>query len=223
MQLRSHHGYTLTELLLALMIGTFLLGGLLGGYVQTVRHQTGRLGELELQQSLVVMLDQVESEMRRSGYMANAAIRWQAGLGLARSYPWNSAIRRSHTDLLWQPELDLGRLTVSAPAYDCILLRYDADANGTLGEGEIFGYRYHAINKAVERKQWSTLASQRQQGCEDGDWQDLTSDGLLQISRWQLEQEGAPWLWRLTMAGYMANRPELELQMSRLVRLRNAP
>ena len=56
MQLRSQHGYTLTELLLALMIGTFLLGGLLSGYVQTVRHQTGRLGELELQQSLVVML-----------------------------------------------------------------------------------------------------------------------------------------------------------------------
>ena len=223
MQLSAHRGYTLIELLLALLIGALLLGGLLSGYVQTVQQQTGRLGELELQQSLVVMLDQVEGEMQRSGYMANAAIRWQAGLGLARPYPWVSAIRQSQTDLLWQPERDLGRLTVSAPAYDCVLLRYDADGNGSLGEGEIFGYRYHAINKAVERKQWSTLASQRLQGCQDGDWQDLTSDGVLQISRWQLEQEGAPWLWRLTMAGYMANRPELELQMSRLVRLRNAP
>lgn len=205
-----------------MVLGLFLLGGVLGSFVQASLHQNKRLAELELSASLEQMLAQIAGEMQRSGYMADAALRWQAGLGLSKAYPWQSAIRQPLLDILWHPELDLQRLQVAAPAYDCVLLRYDANADGVLGENELFAYRYSAATRAIERKQWSTLASQRSQGCQGGEWQDLTSDGLLQITRWELQEAGAPWLWRLTIAGRMVNRPDLELTQSHLVRLRNA-
>lgn len=208
--------------MLAMVLGLFLLGAVLGSFVQASLHQSARLAELELAASLEQMLSQIAGEMQRSGYMADAPLRWQAGLGLSKAYPWQSAIRQPLLDALWHPELDLQRLQVAAPAFDCVLLRYDADGNGALGEGELFAYRYSASNQAIERKQWLSLSSQRSQGCQDGEWQDLTSDGQLQITRWELREAGAPWLWRLTITGRMANRPALELSYSRLVRLRNA-
>lgn len=219
---RKLAGFSLVELMVAMVLGSMLLAGVLGTFVQASLHQSERLAELELSASLEQMLAQIAGEMQRTGYLADAAVRWQAGLGLAKAYPWQSAIRQPLLDAQWHPELDLQRLLVAAPAYDCVLLRYDADGNGALGEGELFAYRYSAASHAIERKQWSSLSSQRSQGCQDGEWQDLTSDGLLQITGWELREAGAPWLWRLTIAGRMANRPSLELSSSRLVRLRNA-
>lgn len=205
---RASRGAGLVELMLAITLGAGVLLALLGFYMGEVRSYAERQAELELRLSLVALLDRMEGEIRRSGYSGEALAQQLAKLPLDQPYPWRSA--------------EVSVAGVSLPNETCLLLRSDLNGDGVLGDEELSGYRFNGEHQAVEQKLWPDLASQQAQGCTDGGWQDLSSDGDIQITQlsFTTPQADAP-LLQLVVRGVSRRVPEQPLFLTRQVWVRN--
>lgn len=205
---RVSRGSGLVELMLAIALGLGVLLALLGFYLGAVRSYAERQAELELRLSLVALLDRVEGEIRRSGYSGEALALQLAKLPLDRPYPWQPA--------------EVSVAGVSLPDETCLLLRTDLNGDGVLGDEELTGYRFNGEHQAVEQKLWPDLASQQAQGCAGGGWQDLSSDGDIQITQLSFTkpQADAP-LLQLVVRGVSRRVPEQPLFLTRQVWVRN--
>ena len=119
------------------------------------------------------------------------------------------------------------RLNVSAPLYDCILLRYDANSNGAIsGTDEIMGYRYDASAKAVEFESWSSVGDQT---CSSSSWENITDEKDLEITAFTFaiapssgaSSEYGQRTLTVSIAGRSKQRTDLSLILEREVRIRN--
>jgi type II secretory pathway component PulJ len=181
------------------------------------------------------LLDVMERDIRRAGYFANAS------LNLSRDANGNPVIaptdRTAMFSLMasagsstttWQ---DMQRISVVAPLYDCILLRYDANDDGSIaGTNEIMGYRFKSTELGLEFKQWDTVADQLDQLCEgDEGWNNISQDGQVQLSSVTFAITPAvgfsvPTGQRtitVSMVGQSQQKPTLSLTLQRQVRMRN--
>ena len=205
---RSQKGTGLVELMLAMLLGGGLMLALLGFYLGEVRSYAERQAELSLRLTLVALLDRIEGEIRRSGYNGSAVARQLAQIPLERPYPWQAE--------------NVTPAGLSLPNESCLLLRTDLNGDGVLGEEELLGYRFNSERQAVELKLWSDLLSQVAQGCKDGGWQDLTSDGDIHITQLSVTAvQGAAPLLQLMVRGIVRQAPERPLLLTRKVWLRN--
>ncbi|MGL4206526.1 MAG: hypothetical protein ACRCRW_10470 [Aeromonadaceae bacterium] len=206
--MRWSFGSSLVELMLAMLLGSALLLALSLFYLGCVRHYAERQAEQELRLSLVALLDRLEGEVRRSGYNAGALQQRLAQLPLDRPYPWHPAQNRVRG--------------LSLPTETCLLLRSDLDGDGEWADEELSGYRFNGEQQAVEQKLWPDLASQQAQACGGRGWQDLTSDGSIQISRlsFTVPQPEVP-LLHVVIEGVTRQVPGRPLRLSRDVWVRN--
>ena len=129
---------------------------------------------------------------------------------------------------------DMQQLTVTDPLlYDCILLRYDANADGSItGTDEIMGYRFKSAELGLEFRQWATVATQLttpSQCNDDTGWNNISQDGQVQLSSVTFAITPAvgfsvPTGQRtitVSMVGQSQQKPALSLTLQRQVRMRN--
>ena len=135
--LRTSLGFTLTELMIALVINAILLSALLTLFVANLNYYNKTINTSRLNQQLEATLQMMTNDIRRAGYWANAA----NDVGTDQN---NNPFMASGIDM-----------TVNA-SNNCILFAYDQSGNGTLPtistnyDDERYGYRLS--NNAIQAR-----------------------------------------------------------------------
>jgi prepilin peptidase dependent protein B len=121
-------GFTLVELMIALVINSLLMSGLIAIFVANLNHYNRVINTNRLNQQLESTLQIMANDIRRAGYWANA----YTDIGTHQN---NNPFMASGIDV-----------TVNG-SNNCILFAYDHDSNGTLpsinasNDDERYGYR----------------------------------------------------------------------------------
>lgn len=234
MQLTSRpqpKGFSLVELMVGLLAGLIVIAAASSLYVAIVRANATTVQLSALNINMQSLLDVMERDIRRAGYFASAA------QNLARNSDGSPTIAPSDRTAMFRLNnasgalQDMQRQVVAAPLYDCILLRYDNNVDGTIsGNDEIMGYRFTSSTKGLEYRQWTSVATQLSDLCADNSaWQSISQDGRTVITAMTLtiSPSGGVALpagqraITLTLAGHSQSKPALALTLQRQVRLRN--
>ena len=233
MRLTSSRGFSLVELLVALIAGLIIVAAAGTLYISILRANAASVQLSALNLGMQSLMDIMERDIRRAGYFASAA------QNLARTSAGTPVLAPSDRTAMFTLTVsagsatlqDLQRIAVAEPLYDCILLRYDADDDGAIaGNAEIMGYRFVSTEKGLEFKQWTTVATQLSELC-DGDtgWSNISQDGQLQLTSLTFAIDPATGFSSpsgqrsiaMTLVGRSQHKPALTLSLQRQVRIRN--
>lgn len=235
MQLNRSSGFSLVELMVAMIAGLGVAAIALTLYVAIVKANSTSIQSARLSQALQASMDVMERDIRRAGYIANAAnnlARDTNGLPITpidRSAMFSLYVSGSTTTLQ--------DLHSTSPNYTCVLLRYDNNDDGVIaGTDELMGYRFNSTNQAIEFKQWSSIknaggSGQLDEKCSDtgAAWTSITDDGSTQITVLTFTiapSSGASTALgqrtiTLSLSGQNSHNTALDMQLQRQVRLRN--
>lgn len=236
MRMNLRRGFSMVELLVALVAGLIIVGTATTLYVSIIRANATSVQLSALNLGMQSLLDVMERDIRRAGYFANAS------LNLSRDANGNPVIAPTDRTAMFTLMTsagsttlqDMQQLTVTDPLlYDCILLRYDANDDGSIaGTDEIMGYRFKTAARGLEFQQWATVAAQltTPTQCDDDEgWNNISQDGQVQLSSVTFAITPAagfsvPTGQRtitVSMVGQSQQRPALSLTLQRQVRMRN--
>ena len=235
MRLTSSRGFSLVELLVALIAGLIIVAAAGTLYVSILRANAASVQLSALNLGMQSLMDIMERDIRRAGYFASAA------QNLARTSAGTPVLAPSDRTAMFSLHVsagsttlqDLQRIAVAAPLYDCILLRYDADDDGAIaGNAEIMGYRFVSAEKGLEFKQWATIPDKAQSEAtckEDTGWSNISQDGQLQLTSLTFAIDPATGFSSpsgqrrilMTLVGRSQHKPALTLSLQRQVRIRN--
>ena len=232
MRLTSSRGFSLVELLVALIAGLIIVAAAGTLYVSILRANAASVQLSALNLGMQSLMDIMERDIRRAGYFASAA------QNLARTSAGTPVLAPSDRTAMFSLNVsagsttlqDMQRIAAAAPLYDCILLRYDTNDDGLIaGADEIMGYRFVSTEKGLEFKQWETVPTQLNELC-DGDtgWGNISQDGQLQLTSltFAITPEtgfASPSGQRsiiMTLVGRSQHKPALTLSLQRQVRIR---
>ena len=236
MRMNLRRGFSMVELLVALVAGLIIVGTATTLYVSIIRANATSVQLSALNLGMQGLLDVMERDIRRAGYFANAS------LNLSRDANGNPVIAPTNRTAMFtlmtsagsSTLQDMQQLTVTDPLlYDCILLRYDANDDGSIaGTNEIMGYRFKSAALGLEFRQWATVADQLTtptQCNDDEGWSNISQDGQVQLSSVTFAITPAagfsvPTGQRtitVSMVGQSQQKPALSLTLQRQVRMRN--
>lgn len=237
MRMNLRRGFSMVELLVALVAGLIIVGTATTLYVSIIRANATSVQLSALNLGMQSLLDVMERDIRRAGYFANAS------LNLSRDANGNPVIAPTDRTAMFSLHVsassttlqDLQQLTVTDPLlYDCILLRYDANADGSIaGTDEIMGYRFKSTELGLEFRQWDTvtdqLSSPTTQCDDDEGWDNISQDGQVRLRSLTFAITpatgfSAPTGQRtitISMVGESQQKPALSLTLQRQVRMRN--
>lgn len=235
----SNRGFSLVEMLVALVAGLLVAAAVTALYAAVIRANSTSVQLSMLNQDLQATLNIVARDIQRAGFKADAAqilARNTSGqpidasgnvvTSLDRSAMFSAFTLDASAAMTTTPR-DLQRLSVAAPLFDCVLLSYDANKDGAIaGNAEIMGYRYNQTQQEVEFHNWDTAA---QQSCTATGWSALAGgESSTQITGLTFLLDPASGATDtgqrtlvLTITGQHKQNSQLQLELQRRVRLRN--
>lgn len=157
----SYAGFTFVELMIALVISTFVAVTLITLFLANVQHYQKSLNANKLNLQLEAVLDIMATEIRRAGYWSNA----QSNVGVDAN---NNPFMAAATD-------------IAVSNNNCILFTYDHNGTGTLpslGTGsDDDRYGFQLSNNAIqERTNGATFV------CPATDWENITDPNVVTIT-----------------------------------------
>jgi prepilin peptidase dependent protein B len=172
----SQNGISLIELLIGLAISFVVLSGVTQTYVAIISSAGNTLTETQLVQQLSSVTSVISRDVRRSGYWGNRSI---ADLYNPSGNPFNQVNNTALEVLLANVQI-AGN---NAAGGECLLYTYDADEDGLLDDGDIFGFRL-AGGAVQMRTSGDTGANARHDLCNDADdtWMMLTDPNTITIN-----------------------------------------
>jgi len=122
--MKKQTGYTLIEIMIALIIGLIIVTATITVYITTIRGSSDIAKSARLNHDLDSVLSLMVNDIRRAGYWGGAMV---------GSDSRNNAFTQAATD-------------VQLPSADCVLYTYDADADGSVDADEYYGFRLNGGN-----------------------------------------------------------------------------
>ncbi len=156
-------GVTLLELMIALLVSTFVVAALVGLFFMAGRHNESTLEITKLDAELNLVINSMARDVQRAGYWANSS--------------------SSSTN----PFMQTGTTDLTVVGGNCVLMTYDHDADGSLpgvGTGtddERYGYRL--VNGAIQYR--PSGASFSCNAAADA-WTNLTDNRIITITAFVL-------------------------------------
>jgi prepilin peptidase dependent protein B len=160
----KQQGFTLTELLVTLVINAVLFAALMSIFLANLTHYRKAINQDRLYQQLQSAMNLMANDIRRAGYWSNA----QNDIGLHQN---NNPFMSASTDL-----------SINGSG-DCILFTYDRNGTGTLPsisstiDDDRYGYR--VTNQILQVRppgaQFACSAS-------SSNWDNLTDSNVLRIT-----------------------------------------
>ncbi len=145
---RRQAGFTLTELMIAVMLGMSVISSVLVGYLATYSGSVNTLANSKLSQDMTTLMDVMINDIRRAGYSNNPAV--------ATSPSSNTFSQVDVTALEVYPAVDSNAQVSTIGNGPCLVYSYDANRDGAVGTDELFGFRLNA--GAVETRTFSDPA-----------------------------------------------------------------
>jgi prepilin peptidase dependent protein B len=158
--MKKQTGFTLIEIMLALLIGLIVVAATISIYISTIRGSSDIVKSARLNHDLDSALALMVNDIRRAGYWAGAMV---------------------GSDSRDNPFTKPGTTDLQIPSASCVLYTYDADASGTVNDIEYYGFKLEGANIRMRIKGDTTVAD----GCLNSDkniWKTLNvSEGSEQI------------------------------------------
>ena len=175
--LRASKGFSLIELMIAMVAGLIVLGAVVLFTISTAQSSSTNVRSIRLMQELRNSLNLIEREIRRSGFDQTAISYVGACVDLATNCPLTK----------------FAQVVVVTPS--CLVVSYDNVANatpGTLGAGEYHGFRLQQNSSGVGVIQ-ASLGSAAVPDCTatDNSWQDVTDSGIVNITNLNFTRSAA--------------------------------
>lgn len=234
--LRISKGFSLIELMVAMVVGLFVAAIVATMYVNIVRANSTTVQLSRLNMDMQAALDIMTRDIQRAGYVSGAeAALSRDTFGNTISAAIYSTVSSASfsaftiaSGALTNTEQDIGTYQNSG---DCILLRYDANGDGSIAGDtppEIMGYRYNEDRHAIQYNAWSSIANQ---SCSaNSGWNILAGgDGHIDITGLNfsiLPASGASSNFHqrsilITVSGASSRDADLNIMLEKEVRLRN--
>jgi prepilin-type N-terminal cleavage/methylation domain len=157
--MKKQTGFTLIEIMIALLLGLLVLAAVIGIYITTIRGSTDTVRSTRLNHDLDSALLLMVNDIRRAGY-------WGGAIAGANSQ--NNPFTAATTNV----QIHLNG--------DCILYTYDADGNGVVNNNEYFGFRLNG--NAIQMRITNDATTDRTTaiaGCNSNSgWQTLTVNDI---------------------------------------------
>lgn len=180
-------GFTLPELLIALVLGLSLVGAVMSAYLTALKSSGDNNEQAQLTHNLRASLDLVLNDLKRAGANANTA------------FPASSDAFRGHYKdspfIKDKNNLQLGG-NCAANVCDCVIYSFDADKDGAVGVGtsatnldvangetdkanEQFGFRL-SNDQRIQLRKGRASSSVSSFSCDagGGSWESLTEDDV---------------------------------------------
>lgn len=234
--MKKMKGFSLIELMVAMVIGLFVAAIVATMYVSIIRANSTTVQLSRLNMDMQAALDIIAGDIQRTGYASGAEAALERD---SAGNPTSSAASSAAHTAMFAAH-DAGGVAIDL-TNTCILLRYDANGNGVITGGatppEIIAYSYVSGTRTVVYQEFDTVGSQ---SCAiDNTWQVLAGgDGHLDITGLTFSLDPDPAtssafatsgayntsgqrsiIIRLT--GQSATDGQIQLGLERKVRLRN--
>jgi prepilin peptidase dependent protein B len=149
-------GYTLIEIMIALLIGVVIISATITIYVNTVKGSTDTINSARLNYDLESVMSLMINDIRRAGY-------------------WGDAV--DGADSSTNP-FTTGTANIQIPTTGCILYSYDADDDGTPNNGEYYGFK---LDDAAIKIRTSDTA-ETTTDCTGSGWSTLTVEEAVDVT-----------------------------------------
>jgi prepilin-type N-terminal cleavage/methylation domain-containing protein len=156
-----NRGFTLIELMVALVLGLVVVGGVMGVFMSTYQANSQNIKAVRLNEEMRAVVSMLSRDVRRAG---GKAIDWT-------TTAWPTTANPLSTANSWV----ISNMT-GAPANSCLRLAYSASLTGSVDSNR-FGFRLNPGNGQVEAYnhnagQWS---------CNGTNWQPLSDPNIAWI------------------------------------------
>lgn len=165
---RKQKGFTLIEIMIALMLGLIVIGGALSIYISTIRSSTDITNSARLNYDLDSVMQLVVNDIRRSGYWSQAIAESDA-----RDNPFMLEGAAGNTNIF------ISKKTGEADN-SCIVYSYEGETgNGTVDTNEYYGFRMNG--DGIDMR--SSVTDVANASCDDpGDWENIIDTSKIVIT-----------------------------------------
>ncbi len=153
-----NRGFTLIELMVALVLGLVVIGGVMGVFISTYQANAQNIKAVRLNEEMRAVMSMMTRDIRRAG---TRDLAWQPSL-LGSDNPFAN-------DVNWV----VSRYSASYPQYSCVLFAYDRDSDDALTNTDRFGYRLK--DGRVEYRDGSGT------DCQGGSWAGLSDEKTARV------------------------------------------
>ena len=160
-------GFTLIELMIAMMLGLIVIGGALSIYISTIKSSSDVVNSARLNYDLDSTMQLMINDIRRAGYTGGA---------VAGANAVNNNFAQATTDIQIR---NVANPTTAINSGNCILYTYDADGDDVVDTNEYYGFR---LNGAVlEMRITGTVATAQSCGV-NAEWNNAVDENKVSIS-----------------------------------------
>jgi prepilin peptidase dependent protein B len=152
--MKKQSGFTLIEIMIALLIGLLIVAATISIYITTIRGSSDTIRSARLNHDLDSAMSLMINDIRRAGYWGGAI----AGAD-SRNTPTNPGNL-----------FTTATTNIQIPSSNCILYTYDANGGSAVDSNEYYGFKLEGTNIRM-RKTGTTTAD-----CTDGVWETMNID-----------------------------------------------
>lgn len=154
-------GFTLIELMVALVLGLVVVGGVMGVFMSTYQANAQNIKSVRLNEEMRAVMSLISRDIRRAG---TRDLAWQPSLlGSANLFANN---------VNWV----LTRYDGTVPVNSCALFAYDTDGNDSVDTVDRRGYRLRRQGtlQSVEMRRTGTA-------CNGAGWEKITDENVMNV------------------------------------------
>ena len=177
MKTNAQKGFSLIELMVSTVVGMIIIAGATNVYLTTIVSSSDTLKQSKLNQELSTLMSVMAGDVIRAGVTGD----------LDYVSPQTNAFNQVDNTALEVIDnlADDNQVTWAnaATGGSCILYTYDADLDGVVDDGDIFGFRLN--NGVVEmRQQGDVVNNTRHDSCNDSDdtWLQVTDGRIINVT-----------------------------------------
>lgn len=156
-----NRGFTLIELMVALVLGLVVIGGVMGVFISTYQANAQNIKSVRLNEEMRAVMSLMTRDIRRAGVRDLA---WQPSL-LGSDNPFAN-------DVNWV----VSRYDSTVPTTSCVLFAYDSNENDLVDNVDRMGYRLRKEGalQSVEMRRTGTA-------CNGAGWEKLTDENIMNV------------------------------------------
>jgi len=175
--IKKNSGFTLIEIMIALMLGLMVIGATISIYITTVKSGSDTIKSTRLNHDLESIMNVMVNDIRRAGFWAGAIAEADS-----RVNPFTSETT-DQTNIQIRNLANPTDTVTYGDAGDCILYTYDANPvpipNGIVDSNEYYGFRRNGTS--IEMRISGTASATAD--CTNGSWQPAVANNEITISK----------------------------------------
>ena len=168
-------GFSLPELLIAMVLGVLLVSAVINAYLATLNSTNQNNQQAQLNHNLRASLDLISSELKRAGGIRPLALDISSlDIASFAQYGSNPFMDSTSNLTLWNASDNT--LNCTNNLCDCVTYSYDRNLDGDPYNGGMNHFGFKLQNKGLKMRKGGAVAFGDILNCSHGQWEGLTED-----------------------------------------------